>query len=326
MATIYQRKNRWYIQWRESGKLYRRTLGKIDKKSAETILHAKEIELHTGDIVYQTGGDTFLLFSREYLDWHKHEYPDSHNRIYQITHQHLLPFFGLFQIGKIEIPQAEKYKRTRSQQAKPETVNKELRTLHAILNKAVEWGRVTRNPIRAVKAIRQKDSKPFRFYTVKELDAIYGADPLHAAIWRLLANTGMRRSEAQALKWVNVLPDRIRILSTTKNRTKSGKWRDIPLSPGAKAALKELHNESEYVIKKVNGVSLSRAFSKTLARTGTDGSLHCLRHTFCSHLVMSGVPLRTVQVLAGHASFKTTEGYAHLSPGHLSDSVARLHL
>jgi len=91
-------------------------------------------------------------------------------------------------------------------------------------------------------------------------------------------------------------------------------------------ALEFLDNESDYVLPRVNKSSLTRAFKKAVVNAGLDGSLHCLRHTFCSHLVMQGVPLRTVQVLAGHASFKTTEGYAHLAPDHLAESVAGLEL
>jgi integrase len=44
-------------------------------------------------------------------------------------------------------------------------------------------------------------------------------------------------------------------------------------------------------------------------RAGIGGSLHRLRHTFCAHMVMTGVPLRRVQILAGHADYATTEKY-----------------
>jgi integrase len=39
---------------------------------------------------------------------------------------------------------------------------------------------------------------------------------------------------------------------------------------------------------------------------------HVLRHTFASHLVMKGVPLKAVQELMGHATIEMTLRYSHL--------------
>ncbi len=55
-----------------------------------------------------------------------------------------------------------------------------------------------------------------------------------------------------------------------------------------------------------------------------DMTLHTLRHTFASQLVMAGVPLRDVQELMGHKSFETTLQYAHLSAEHVKRQVLRL--
>ena len=51
---------------------------------------------------------------------------------------------------------------------------------------------------------------------------------------------------------------------------------------------------------------------------------HTLRHTFASHLVMRGVPMKAVQELLGHATIEMTMRYAHLSPDVKKDAVRAL--
>ncbi len=48
---------------------------------------------------------------------------------------------------------------------------------------------------------------------------------------------------------------------------------------------------------------------------------HTLRQTFCPRLLQAGIPLTTVQKLAGHKDYSTTLIHAHLSPEHLHDAV-----
>ena len=51
---------------------------------------------------------------------------------------------------------------------------------------------------------------------------------------------------------------------------------------------------------------------------------HMLRHTFASHLIMKGVPLRAVQDLLGHASMDMTLRYVHLAPAFTAAAVETL--
>jgi site-specific recombinase XerD len=52
------------------------------------------------------------------------------------------------------------------------------------------------------------------------------------------------------------------------------------------------------------------------ASVGKPATIHTLRHSYATHLIESGVSLRTIQQLLGHQSLKTTEIYMHVTqPG-----------
>jgi len=341
MATLRAIDGAWIIDWRDSAGRHRKTLGRIDtlpEREAKRILKQRNLELAAGySILNPQRAITFGQFVMDYLQWHAAEFPSSHYRTAQIVNQHLLPEFEYLALDAFNPRQVDQWKHRRmtprEDRPKSETVAKELRTLKAILSKAVEWKSIREHPIPHVSAPLSLDSKPPRFFTKTELDAIYAAcklevnagegpqpNPLHASIWRLFANTGMRRGEGQMLKRAWIGQEAMKILSTDEERTKSGKWREIPLTNGARRALEELPRKGALVIPPMAPASLSRACIKDIRRAELDGSLHTLRHTYISHMVMAGVPLRTVQKLAGHSTVAVTERYSHLDPKHLHDA------
>lgn len=335
MATITVRAGHYILNWSHGGQRHRKSLGKVEtltKKQVADILKAKELGLSTGAqlLGLRTGPVlSFGQYAEGYLAWHGLEYPDSHYRIRQIVQQHILPVFGLVPLDAVSAKDVEAYKHRRRFSAKAETVAKELRTLKAILNRAAREGILDKNPAANVRPPKSLDSAPHRFYEAEELQRLYDKAfaPEKAAIWKLYANTGMRRMEGLHLRWKDVGATSIRILSTGEERTKSGHWREIPLSAGATAALEVLRGHSDlHVLPRLLPRSLSRAFENDAKRAGIDGHLHLLRHTYISHLVRAGIPLRTVQIYAGHANYSTTEKYAYLAPGAAPDVVLNLAL
>lgn len=315
MATIYKRGKSYYLQWTENGERHRTALGKITKAEANTYRINKENSLrHREPVVI---GCAFTIFADDYLKWYEKEYPSSINRVRIAFNKHLTPYFGYTAIGVIQVREGEQYKHDRLKKVSASTVNKEIRILKAALNKAVEWQVIQVNPLQGLNPPKKLNSKPPRYYNNQELKILFKKPK--GDIWRLIALTGLRRSEALQLKWKDVKKDYIQIVSENNARTKSGRWRKIPLSPSIRKTLNKLRNDTDYVLPRMIPSSLTWAFKKDCKDIG--GSLHCLRHTFCSHLVMAGIPIYTVAELAGHADIRTTQIYAHLAPEHLKEAI-----
>ena len=146
-------------------------------------------------------------------------------------------------------------------------------------------------------------------------------------ILAVLIHTGMRKGELQNLKWVDLDFDRGLIVLT---QTKNGKMRYIPMNAVVKQVLlqRRLDKNSEvWVFAGSDGESYNfrKAFETARMKAGLeDVHIHDLRHTFASHLCMSGADLMTVKELLGHSSLAMTERYSHLTNSHKASAVARL--
>lgn len=156
------------------------------------------------------------------------------------------------------------------------------------------------------------------------------------AMLYLLYATGVRVSELITIEVskCDIEASRVRVLG------KRSKERIIPFAPLAgeilyryvREARPLLQPDSEILFLGERGQPLTRqAFWKILrklaALAGIQGSLHphMLRHTFATDLLRSGMNLRSLQMLLGHADLQTTEIYTHVAPEKLKEVMDQYH-
>ena len=123
---------------------------------------------------------------------------------------------------------------------------------------------------------------------------------------------------------------------------KGDKQRIAPFAPIAGERLSaylstdrpSLGPKTEHLFVNHRGFALTRqSFWKILkelalhagAGIPTTISPHALRHSFATHLLQSGMNLRSLQMLLGHSDLSTTQIYAHVTPEHLKTAHKKYH-
>ena len=285
--------------------------------------------------------DTSISFENFFLDRY---YPFSQSTKrrskldWYVYHKHLAHPFGHRLLNEISAENIDRWMTKQIQEKyKASTVNKHAGLLNRMLNVAVEWEYIEKNPFD--KAIIKKfptGDHVQRFLTADEIRRLLSAcskepHPYLYFFVKLLLLTGARSSELRLCKWNDI--------DLTKGElyielSKNGRSRRIILSDSSIQELCRVREKSESLgtptmasnwvftnpKTQLPYTSMQIAFSKARKRARLDTvRIHDLRHTFASLLINNGASIYEVQKLLGHHHVSMTERYAHLFPNTLKD-------
>jgi len=222
------------------------------------------------------------------------------------------------------------------------TLNRYLTSLSSLLAEAVERGFAKQNIALQVKRHRE-ELREVPFLGESEIRRLLaGASPGLRPIIAILGDTGLRRGELLSLQWADVDIARETVLV---RRSKTGRGREVPLTSRARTAFEELRaargaiplrgddlvfasllelqrppvrrkaQDSEFTPRRRAENRLSNQFSRLADGLGMDGlSLHALRHSCASRMVVAGVPLSFVARVTGHSTLRCAALYGRHAP------------
>ncbi len=322
--ALFKKGENWYIDYYLDGRRRREAVGP-NRKVAERALAKRQVQVaenrfldivQKSKITFERLTESYLKYARtNKISWQR----DCHSlKAMKSTFEGKL----LYQITPLVI---EGYKNARSQVVASATVNRELACLKHMFTKAIQWQMTSSNPVKMVKMLKENNER-LRYLKIDEIPKLMAQLPERLKpIVNFALYTGMRKGEILNLKWEDLDFDQKIIF--VKN-TKNGEMREIPMAEAVFNELRSWQHRSAYVFCDSDGthiVSIKGAYSNAVKRAGiSDFTFHDLRHTFASHLAMSGVDLLTIKELLGHKSINMTLRYAHLSPNHKRKAIESL--
>ena len=235
----------------------------------------------------------------------------------------------------------------------PSTIRKAYTILHAALEQAVINQMLLHNPSQYT-ILPKMEQQEIRFFSLEEqqrfIDALPEGTAGHALYFIL--GTGLRAAELTGLRWSDVKGNHFTVCQTIRRnrnfekdatyrtfleagtpKTRAGR-RSIPLSPKMQELL-AVHRRIQLETRLAKGAdwnandlifcseigtpyegrNLTRVLHRTLKKAGLEQmGVHALRHTFATRAIESGMDIRTLSEILGHAKVALTlQLYAHSS-------------
>ena len=333
---LYLRGQTWYLDCRLNGTRHVVKLGKNIKRTvAGELANVKRAAILKGEagIGKKRKDCTFDKAKEAYLVWMSSNTRPRTQRVYQQQLDQLSHSFAGKLLSQISSFDIERHKHRRIEGGARVVANREVSRLKALFNAVTKWDMYEgKNPAVGIRPVEEPEGRLRFLDYAEEMSLLKVAPPIVQDMIVIGTNCGIRiASEALTLTWADV--DFLRNQLTVRAAfAKAGETRCVPLNSRAREVLVRLKasGRSEYVFSKPNGLpykSMDKLFTRACENAGLGGtglSLHSLRHTFASRLVMSGADLRTIQTLGGWRDLSLVQRYGHLSPGHCTQAIERI--
>jgi integrase len=313
---LYKRNGspKWWVDWKDQdGKRQRKSTGTSDKNLAQALAakwcQQSFLEQHFGAIPEVPFQDALLRYAKE----RKQRNPTTYEASVKYRLQCLLDRFDGLNLSEINARRIDDFASDRRAAVKEATVQRDLSTLRAIMNKSHREGAI--GSVTPFPRMRKQRGRR-RWLSIDEERRLLCVAASHLRpLIAFAVDTGGRRSELLRLDWRDVdLEKRL----VTFIETKNGEDRSIRLTDRAGKVLADLGAKASGPVFTYQGRAISSvksAFGRARRKAKIDDlRFHDLRHTFASRLAQQGVPLYEVMNLTGHKSLEMVQRYAHLAP------------
>lgn len=240
--------------------------------------------------------------------------------------QHVMPHIGHLPLIDVDDSALEEYKRSRMRFAMVGTINKEISTVTAVLNKAARvWRWIPSAPL--IQRVDGDHRKPYPLSWPEQIEVFKRLCGDYQKICLMIVNTGIRREEVFKLRWEDyreIEGVKLFILRDTKN----GQDRPVILNSIAQRIVGYMEGRDEtYVFPRL---AVNKIVNKAWVEAGLpdDGlikkGVHNLRHTFGHRLRAEGVEPEDRDMLLGHHNRSLTQHYAVPDIKRLAELVERV--
>lgn len=264
--------------------------------------------------------------------WRKHE---------SIIRVHVVPGLGHRRLSELSVTDVRRWLGSGTMDGQ---TRRHLRaTLRRALGDAIRDGLLLRNPA-ALAEPAPLDKAERRILSAEDVRLVtYEArDELYWPLWVVIANTGLRVSEALGLAWSDVDLQRREVRVRVQLARQDGTWvrrplktrkskRTVPLTEDAIEALR-VQRERQIVaqdVRPIDGLVFTTPtgypvhssnilpdWYRTLSRLGLPKvTTHDLRHSAATIMFRQGVPIEAIADLLGHSTTRVTADlYRHRVP------------